>query len=116
MEQSKHLRLSKVALMFIGIWPFEFYHESRLLRASYAIYCKSILTYYFATCCCQWLQIFFFEDSNVDEILENFGVSLLYTINMAKVGICCSKGASNLIFQIVETEKRILSGKYISMC
>lgn len=106
----KHLRMSRLSLMFLGIWPFKYDHKSRLLRTSYEVYRISLYIYYITMSCCQWLKIYYFRDDNVDEILENLGVSLLYSVNMVKVGICCSKGATNLILQIAETEERIFAG------
>lgn len=97
--------------MLIGIWPFKFDHKSRLLRISYEIYCKLLHAYYYAALYCQCVQIYFLEEYNVDEVLENVGVTMLYTINLVKVAICSSKGAKDLMFQIFETEKRIFAGK-----
>lgn len=113
MEYAKHLQMSRLALMVIGIWPFKFENKSKLLQIGYLLYCKILHVYYFAALYCQCVQIFFLEEYNVDEVLENVGVSMLYTINLVKVAICSSKGAKHLIFQILETEKRMFSGIYI---
>lgn len=106
----KHLVLSRLSLLLLGIWPFPYDNESRILRLGYEVYRVALYVYCLTMSSCQWLKIYFFGDDNVDEILENLGVSLLYSVNMAKVAICCSKGATNLIYQIAETEKRIFSG------
>lgn len=102
--------MSKLLLMLIGIWPFKYENESRLLRIGYIIYCQLLHLYYVAALYCQCVQIFYLEEYDIDKVLENVEVSMLYTINLIKVVICSSKGAKHLIFQIFETEKRIYSG------
>lgn len=58
--------------------------------------------------CSQWLQLFF--TNNIDELLENIGVSMLYTTNIMKIWVCSGGKAAKLIKQIYEVENRIFSG------
>lgn len=108
---NKHLKLSKLALTVAGMWPSEFYQKSHFLQSCYIAYTRTLKSYFFIMSCSQWLQLLFIATSNnVDELLENLGVSLLYTINIMKIWICSSSSAAKLIKHIYKVEERIFSG------
>lgn len=116
---NKHLQLSKVVLTITGIWRIKFYeNETQFLQSCYNIYSRITKSYFLIMCCSQWLQLFFIATINVDELLENIGVSLFYSVDIVKIWICSGSKATKLINHIYEVENWIFSGsinKYICL-
>lgn len=111
MDNNKHLKISKFVLTLVGIWPLQFDSKYQFLQIFYKIYCKAVHIYFFSTSCFQWLELFFLIGSNnLNETVQNIGVSLLYAMDIAKILLCSGKTAKKLVTHIYEAERKIMSG------
>lgn len=110
MENHKHLKINMISLTAMGVWKLKFNKDQRTLKMVYTVYGYIVQSYFALFTISQLIQLLYiFIDGNVDldEILDNTSVSLLYSVVVVKMVICNSKGAVKLINQIKSIEEKL---------
>lgn len=110
MEGHRHLKINMISLTALGVWKLKFNENQRVLKMAYTIYGFTVQSYFALFTLSQLIQLFYIfvgGDVDIDEILDNTSVSLLYSVVVVKMLICNSKGAVKLINQIKNIEEKL---------
>lgn len=103
---SKFFKIVSVATALLGIWPFKFKDGSEYLKKIYLVYGLGVRSYFVIFTGSQIFQLYYILGNDLQELLDNMGVSLLYLVVIAKIYVCTRNLAIKLIDQIEATEKR----------
>lgn len=115
MNSPNHLKFGLRLACLLGICPAHLVVPR--LRPFYKLYQKTTISYFLAFVATQFVQLYYINLDDFEELLENTGVSLLYVIGAFKTFSCMNMQAIRLIDQIAEVEKEVYrEGRLVARC
>nr|WJJ63317.1 odorant receptor 17 [Pachyrhinus yasumatsui] len=105
------LKISMYASSTVGIWPIIFM-KSKRIKKFYNIFSTILYYYYVEYILRAYYQLFRLltaEHLNLEEILGNFCVTLIYTVTLFRLRAFNNKAVRTLFSNIIEEEKLILN-------
>lgn len=101
---SQHLQITKTISTIFAAWPLTRNKRNTL----YAVYCYAARLYFTVFVATQWLQTYFIDKSDFQELMENVSVALDYSIGVVQFFTCMSDKTVGLIEKVKEMEAETL--------
>lgn len=112
LPNNRLLHISMYLSSTVGIWPFIF-EENRHLKRLYNIFSAFFYYYYLQFICRAYYQLTVLlraEKPDVEEILSNLCVTLVYTVSMLRLNAFKTDKIRTLFSNIISTEDQIFQG------
>ncbi|KAJ8978567.1 hypothetical protein NQ317_012091 [Molorchus minor] len=107
--KNDHFKITMYVNFLLGVWPFVF-EDSPFMKKLYNFYANFTFLYFLFFIITAYMELFvliFAEDKDVQGIVSNLCITLLYSITIMRVYAIKSKGIKDLIREVLNMERVI---------